>query len=94
MRESWKKTHQRLKHQSQKRVRKCAYPAFKLIFGCGHSFNCIKWFFLYMELREAKNNPEKVTQEQLNSLVSKVGKLIALPADEQPTVATVQTKKS
>lgn len=49
--------------------------------------------FLYIELRDAKNNPEKVAEEQVSSLVAKVGKLISLPTDEQPTVATVQDKE-
>ena len=49
--------------------------------------------FLYAQLKDAQNNPEKVSQQQVTLLVEKVSKLIALPTDEQPTVATVQDKE-
>jgi hypothetical protein len=49
--------------------------------------------YLYLQLQDVKNNPDKVSQAQVNSLVKKVGRLIALPTDEQPTVATVQDKE-
>lgn len=49
--------------------------------------------YFYIEMKDAKNNPEKASQQQVESLVAKVGKLITLPSDEQPTVATVQDKE-
>ena len=37
-------------------------------------------------------NPQQVSLEQTKSVVEKVGKLIALPTDETPSLATVQDK--
>jgi hypothetical protein len=44
----------------------------------------------YVKYNDLKNNPEQFQQQELNSVVSKVSKLIELPKNETPTVATVQ----
>ncbi len=44
--------------------------------------------FFYRKLNSAKQNPQVQAQEDVQSLVEEVGKLILLP-DEAPTVATV-----
>jgi cell division protein FtsL len=44
--------------------------------------------FFYRKLNTAKQNPQVQAQEDVQSLVEEVGKLILLP-DEAPTVATV-----
>ncbi len=44
--------------------------------------------FFYRKLNTAKQNPQAQAQEDIQSLVEEVGKLILLP-DEAPTVATV-----
>ncbi len=43
----------------------------------------------YQTSQKLLKNPNAAAQEEINSLVSKVGKLIELPRDETPTVATV-----
>jgi len=45
--------------------------------------------YLYWQNVQLKKNPQAVAQEQVKSLVAKVGKLILLPTDETPTIATV-----
>jgi hypothetical protein len=45
--------------------------------------------YFYRQLSLLKANPEKIAQEELQSIVSRVGKLIALPEGEDPTIATV-----
>jgi hypothetical protein len=49
-------------------------------------------FYFYHELSNIKKNPNQVAQSETNQLVSQVGKLIDLPKDETPTVATVLDK--
>lgn len=44
--------------------------------------------YLYNELNTLKNNPEQVSQEEVEQLVVEVGRLMILP-EETPTVATV-----
>ncbi len=44
------------------------------------------------EYQNLKANPEIITQEENAMLISNVGKLIQLPTDEEPTIATVMDK--
>lgn len=44
------------------------------------------------KLEEFKTNPEAAAQEEVNRYVQEVGELYALPANEQPSVATVNDK--
>jgi len=46
--------------------------------------------FKYQDL---KKNPEQVTQSQQKKLLEKVGALIKIPSDEQPSIATVSDKE-
>lgn len=41
------------------------------------------------ELVELKKNPQLAAQQEAKDLVSKVGALVQLPKEEQPTIATV-----
>ena len=51
-------------------------------------------FKFYQELRQLKENPNKVAQEEVRALVARVGHLLVLPEGEDPTVATVnETEK-
>ena len=52
-------------------------------------FSSIANIAFYNKLSSLKNNPQQALQEQSESLVKKVSKLITLPTDEQPTIATV-----
>lgn len=45
--------------------------------------------YFYRELSDIKKNPNKVAEDETKALIDKVGKLIVLPVNEQPTVATV-----
>lgn len=45
---------------------------------------------IYFYFQAVKSNdPQKITQKEIELLVSRVGKLIVLPEGEQPTMATV-----
>ena len=46
-------------------------------------------YYFYKEFNDLKANPQKVAQDEVSVLVAKVGKLIVLPTDETPTIATV-----
>ncbi len=48
---------------------------------------------LSQEVVELKQSPQQAVQEQAKELLDKVGKLIILPADEEPTIATVTDLK-
>jgi hypothetical protein len=45
--------------------------------------------YFYRQYRTLKNKGSKTAQEEGQATVAAVGKLIVLPTDEQPTVATV-----
>ena len=45
--------------------------------------------YFYSQLSQLRADPQKIAQEEVKSLVVKVGKLIVLPEGEEPTVATV-----
>ncbi len=45
--------------------------------------------YFYAQYQDIRNNPGKVGQEEVQKLVAQVSKLIVLPTDELPTVATV-----
>jgi hypothetical protein len=45
--------------------------------------------YFYSELRSLKTDPAKISAEEVQKLVSKVGEIIVLPQGETPTVATV-----
>ena len=52
--------------------------------------------FIYMKYNDLKNNPDASQQaadNQATELKEKVGKLISVPADETPVVATVTDKE-
>jgi len=46
-------------------------------------------YYFYNQLNKLRLNPQEAAQEEARALVAKVGKLIVLPEDENPTVATV-----
>lgn len=46
----------------------------------------------YQQAQKLLKNPQQVATEQTKAVVDKVGKLIALPSDETPSLATVQDK--
>lgn len=45
--------------------------------------------YFYLQVRDLKKNPNVVAQQEVASLVAKVGRLVVLPEGESPTVATV-----
>jgi hypothetical protein len=45
--------------------------------------------FYYDKFQKIKNNPDLARQEEINILVNKIGKIMKLPADEEPTLITV-----
>lgn len=49
--------------------------------------------YYYVQYKELKNNPNKVAQDEAKAIVAKISKLMTLPTDEQPTLATVLDKE-
>lgn len=45
--------------------------------------------YFYIQFNEIRKNPQKIVEEQARQLVSEVSKLIVLPEDEEPSIATV-----
>lgn len=45
--------------------------------------------YLFYELRQARQNPQFQAQKEAKDLVAKVSRLVVLPDDELPTIATV-----
>ena len=45
--------------------------------------------YFYTELERLRANPQTLANNELQEIVTKVGRLVVLPADEQPTLATV-----
>jgi hypothetical protein len=48
--------------------------------------------FFFKQYTDLKNSPDVVAKENTARLISKVGRLYALPSDEDPTVAEVSDK--
>ena len=45
--------------------------------------------YLFMQVRQLKQNPQAQAAQEADALVAKVGMLMMLPTDEKPTIATV-----
>jgi hypothetical protein len=45
--------------------------------------------YFYKQYDSVKNNPNKVASDEVAQVTDEVGKLMVLPTDEQPTLATV-----
>ena len=45
--------------------------------------------YLYWQVTELKKNPQAVAQQESQRIIDKVSKLIVLPTEEVPTIATV-----
>lgn len=50
-------------------------------------------YYYYTKYQAVKKNPDIITKEETNYLVDQVGKLMTLPGDEVPTIATVIDKE-
>ncbi len=49
--------------------------------------------FYYREYRLLKTNPQVASEEEVQSLVAEIGKVMRLPGDETPSLATVLDKE-
>lgn len=47
-------------------------------------------YFFWSKVAEFKESPQKLAQQEVRALVSRVSQLMVLPEGEDPTVATVQ----
>lgn len=50
-------------------------------------------YYYYTKYQAVKKNPDIITKEETNWLVDQVGRLMTLPSDEVPTIATVIDKE-
>ena len=50
-------------------------------------------FFFYKQIQSIKKNPNQVAQAELDAVLNNLSKLIDLPKDETPTLATVLDKE-
>lgn len=48
--------------------------------------------YFYKQYKDIKNNPNKISTDEVESITSSVGKFMDLPTDETPTLATVTDK--
>ncbi|MFA7662855.1 MAG: LytR C-terminal domain-containing protein [Patescibacteria group bacterium] len=48
--------------------------------------------YFYQKYQEIKNNPDIVNQKEAETIISALGKMMELPADETPTIATILNK--
>lgn len=48
---------------------------------------------LKVEIAGLKQNPQELTKQETKELIEKIGKLVLLPADEEPILATVTDKE-
>lgn len=51
--------------------------------------SAVSSFYFKKQLSDLKANPQKIGQEEVNSVLSKVSKIMLLPEGEVPTLATV-----
>lgn len=49
-------------------------------------------FFFYRQYQNIKKNPNQIAQAEIDAVTANVGRIIDLPKDETPTLATVQDK--
>ncbi|MFA6185205.1 MAG: hypothetical protein WCT51_03920 [Candidatus Shapirobacteria bacterium] len=49
--------------------------------------------YFYKQYKEIKDNPNKISIDEIKSLTTVIGKFMDLPADETPTLATVTDKE-
>jgi heme/copper-type cytochrome/quinol oxidase subunit 2 len=49
-------------------------------------------FYFFRQYQNIKKNPNQVAQAEIDAVVANVGRIIDLPKDETPTLATVQDK--
>ena len=57
------------------------------------AFPAYYFYSKYQKTKQLVYNPSLATQEEVKTLVEKVGKLIELPTNETPTIATVSDKE-
>ncbi|MEK7662048.1 MAG: hypothetical protein AAB355_00920 [Patescibacteria group bacterium] len=64
---------------------------FSVIFALGALFiaSSAAAVFFYKEYSDLIKNPQKVAQKETERLLKKVSRLMALPEEEMPTIATV-----
>lgn len=46
-------------------------------------------YYFYSQFQELKSNPQAINDKENKELVAKLGQLMVLPENEQPTIATV-----
>lgn len=49
--------------------------------------------YFYQQYKEIKDNPNKISTDEINSIASTISKFMDLPTDETPTLATVTDKE-
>lgn len=62
---------------------------FVLLVVAGSAGTSYYFYTKYQAAQQALNNPELAAQDEVQQITNKLGKLIELPQDEEPSVATV-----
>jgi hypothetical protein len=79
--------------QTISKKRSTGFPLKNLLMGLAIVASLATAGYFYKQNRDIKANPNSVSQKEVASLTKSVGKLMTVPTDEQPTVATVQDKE-
>lgn len=53
------------------------------------SGSLISTFYFYQKYQQIKNNPQAIAKEEIASVTDVIARFMDLPADEEPTLATV-----
>jgi len=72
---------------------KLILPLLILILIAGGAGGTYFFYTKYQSTLSKISNPEITAQEEVTRLVTAIGKILELPSDEQPTVATVLDKE-
>jgi hypothetical protein len=79
--------------QTNSKKRSASFPINNLIMALVVIASLAVAGYFYKQNRDIKANPNSVSQKEVESLTKNISKLMTVPTDEQPTVATVQDKE-
>ncbi len=81
-----------VKHKSKSPFKFLGVVLMLLIAGAGYG-GAYYYYNQYQKTKIVLDNPEVASQNEVKEITEKLGKIYELPADEEPTVATVLDKE-